>query len=47
MNKIENIKTIEQAEKIAKLIGGVLIMLNGTTALISGGDITKLHKGDK
>ena len=43
MNKVENVKSMEQAEKIAKIIGGTLLMLNGTTAIIAGGDLSKLN----
>lgn len=45
--KIENVKTIEQAEKLAKIIGGELIILNGSTAIIKGGDINKLERKQK
>lgn len=30
------------AQKIADIIGGTLIMVNGDTAVIAGGDLTKL-----
>ena len=43
MNKIENVKSFEQAEKLAAKIGGTLIMLSGTTAIIAGGDLGKLE----
>ena len=42
MHQIQNVKSMEQAEKIAAAMGGTLIALNGTTALIAGGDISKL-----
>ena len=32
------------AQKIADIIGGTLIMVNGDIALIAGGDITKLNQ---
>ena len=35
MHQIQNVKSMEQAEKIAAAMGG-------TTALIAGGDISKL-----
>lgn len=43
MNRIENVKSFEQAEKLAAKIGGTLIMLSGTTAIIAGGDLNKLE----
>ena len=43
MNRIENVKSFEQAEKLAAKIGGTLIMLSGTTAIIAGGDLSKLE----
>ena len=42
MHQIQNVKSMEQAEKIAAAMGGTLIALNGTTAMIAGGDISKL-----
>lgn len=42
MNEIKNVPDMETAQKLADKIGGVLIMLNGTTAIISGGDLSKL-----
>lgn len=30
------------AEKVAELIGGTLIAINGDTAIIAGGDLSKL-----
>lgn len=42
MNYIKNVTSFEQAQKLAEKIGGVLIALNGTTAMIAGGDLSKL-----
>lgn len=42
MNEVNGVTSTEMAERIARKIGGVLIALNGTTALIAGGDMSKL-----
>lgn len=42
MNYFQNVKSWEQAQKLARKIGGTLICLNGTTAVIMGGDINKV-----
>lgn len=42
MNEIK-LQPGADAQKIADLIGGVLIAINGDIALIAGGDITKLN----
>ena len=35
----------QDAEKVAELIGGTLIAVNGDVALIVGGDLSKLKVG--
>lgn len=42
MNKIKGVKSVEQGQKIARIIGGTFLMLNGDTAIIMGGDPSKL-----
>ena len=42
MNEIKNVPDMETAQKLADKIDGVLIMLDGTTAIISGGDLSRI-----
>lgn len=42
MNKIKGVESVEQGQKIAQIIGGTFLMLNGDTAIIMGSDPSKL-----
>lgn len=44
MNQVKNVTSMEQAEKIADIIGGTLIAYDATNKIanIIGGDLSKL-----